>query len=341
VALWTMVLADTGRAGLSPAIDFAGHRGKGSLGAWEAPAGGRESFVFSCPTLALSDFEGPDLALRDLSVTGADTLFLDRIRYPSPANGLELLGSCACPACRKRYTNETGVELPDLASIAARNARAGAEGAENFLREAAIPLEFRAHTVAAVASLYASAARSAGAGIGLDLFAPALSPLVGVDWGNLASRVDFIKGMFYCKSRGPACLPLEIECHVEGLVSSEVGRAEATSFAAALFCLPESEVVSASGPSMIPAGRAAMEYRRAASLIAKSSGSCELFAGIELVDYPGYGARVSPDDRDEYLGSLTACAPEGAPLALCWNLLYISDAHLRAVASCFAGKNGR
>ena len=46
--------------------------------------------------------------------------------------------------------------------------------------------------------------------VALDVFAPALARTVGQDIGALARRADFVKGMLYLGTHGPAGLPYEL-----------------------------------------------------------------------------------------------------------------------------------
>ena len=59
--------------------------------------------------------------------------------------------------------------------------------------------------------------RAAGKTVGLDLFTPAIAPLVGQDYGLLAPLSDWVKPMSYCHAKGPAGLPLELAGFVRGM----------------------------------------------------------------------------------------------------------------------------
>jgi hypothetical protein len=323
VALWTMVLADTGRAVCQPSLDAQGRPGHGRLGAWPRLGDGDEAFLFSCPTAAAEEAGIQERIAAALAVSGADAVFLDRIRHPAPSNGLESLGACGCPRCREAFRRETGEPWPDLTALALALAPGGADGAARFLAQAGTALAFRASRITRVVEAYARAARQAGARVGLDLFAPSLAALVGQDYARLGDAADFIKAMLYCKAEAPAGIPLELACLVDGLVAGGVPVPAARAFTAALLGLADEELLAALD-HRLPARHAAREYERGLQALPRRAA---LFAGIELVDHPAYATRIGAAEREAYLDAL-----RGAPLALCWNVLYIPSGHLRAVA---------
>lgn len=335
-ALWTMVLADAPGLSPPPVQDARGRVGYGRLGTWPGMGLGQEKFLFACPGRALDDLQGPDRALAALRDSGADAVFLDRIRYPSPSGGLELLGACGCTACRSRYRAATGEDWPDLAAWALELAPAGERGAERFLERSAPALAFRAGSITAVVGHFAGAARAAGALVGLDLFAPALAALVGQDYALLAPHADLVKAMLYCKARGPAGLPLELSCLTDGLVQGGVVPEAAREFVSGLTGLPVAEVEAAASPGGIPAERAGAEHARALRWMARGAPAVPpLFAGIELVDHPVYSTRIDAGTRERYLVAL-----RGASLAVSWNLLYVPEEHLRAVRAAASADPG-
>ncbi len=335
-ALWTMVLADAPGPTPPEVRDAQGRAGYGRLGRWPEMGLGQEKFLFACPGRALDDAQGPARATEALRASGADAVFLDRIRYPSPAGGLELLGACGCAACRSRYHAATGEGWPDLAAWALELAAGGGRGTERFLERAAPALAFRAGTIAGVVGRWAAAARAAGAEVGLDLFAPALAHLVGQDYALLAPHADFVKAMLYCKARGPAGLPLELCCLASGLVQGGVPPEAALEFSAALTGLPLAEIEAAAGVDGLPPERAGAERDRALRSMAQAGPSApRLYAGLELVDHPAYSTRIDAGTRDRYLAALS-----GTPVAVCWNLLHVPEEHLRAVRAAAGGGRG-
>src|SRR6056297_1202527 len=74
-----------------------------------------EDFGFLCPVKAYDSHELYNFYERYLEKYSFEGVFLDKIRYPSPANGLANLIGCQCPSCRKLYAehNLNPVELFD------------------------------------------------------------------------------------------------------------------------------------------------------------------------------------------------------------------------------------
>src|SRR6056297_2654934 len=62
-----------------------------------------EDFGFLCPVKAYDSLELYNFFDHYLQQHAFDGIFLDKIRYPSPANGLANLIGCQCPSCRKMY----------------------------------------------------------------------------------------------------------------------------------------------------------------------------------------------------------------------------------------------
>lgn len=333
VVLWTMTCADrpVNLPRLQPALDFSGREWYGTMGVWGGIGKGDEKFSFSCPMAVCADKAGPDNAVKTAKELAATGLFLDRLRYPSPANGLEFIGSCSCPVCRDAYRQEYGTDWPDLCSLLMDTARDGRSGAEAFLRQAAPALEFRARRIARVAEAYADAAKAAGLRVGLDLLAPCLGILVGQDYSLLAHHADFIKPMLYCKATGPAGLPLEFGCFYKALTASGAGRQEALAYISTLSGLAQEYLEDGLSSSGFSPGLARLERGRAKLAMERSAGpEPALYAGIELVDHPAYATRINNQTRDEYITALGYHS-----LALCWNILYIPRVHIDALACCY------
>ena len=330
VSLWTMVFADRPRSlsSLPYAEDARGKTGYGALGVWGDIGKGDEKFLFHCPSAVRDDEEGIARAIHFAKAVGAQGLFLDRIRYPSPANGLEFLGACSCPRCREAYAIWSGEPWPDLAELAIRCAADGAQGADRFLAEAEGALRFRSSLVTKTVARYAEAAHNANLRVGLDLFAPSLATFVGQDYRALSAHVDFMKPMLYCKAFATSGLPLEFRLLMRGLEQSGVEAAKARDFVSRFSGIDAEalDIVHAGGS--FPTSFAASEFRRGLCLIDPSSRyKPEMYAGIELVDHEAYATKIDESVRDSYLKSLS-----GRSIAVCWNILYVPREHIDAIA---------
>ncbi len=231
--LWFPVLCDLPGAEAPVAslvMSCTGNRGHGRSGAWKDLADGDEHFLFACPNNerflepALHAFE----ALVDS--LAPDGVMLDRIRFPSPANGFESLLGCFCESCRAEFRNETGESMDGLRGKAsALLADLREKGPQEFFTgwaDSGSPWKaaglqalaaFRSRSIVRAVRRFSTQARSRGREVGLDLFSPSLAPLVGQDYAALSELCDWIKPMTYRRAVGPAGLPLEIACLRRGV----------------------------------------------------------------------------------------------------------------------------
>ncbi len=205
--LWYPVLADAPGVESSPehlVLTVDGGRSRGSAGRWAALDSVAERFELLCPNQeeAIRPVEERLEALLDrLPVSG---VMLDRIRFPSPANGFEALLTCFCPACAERFARRFGYPLERLRKKALgvlgeihSRPGAGAQWARRWTGEGSLwqyPFlrdlgEFRAESIARLVGRFAERARRRGLSVGLDLFSPAIASLVGQDYLRLAEVI--------------------------------------------------------------------------------------------------------------------------------------------------------
>jgi len=153
-----------------------------------------------------------------------DGIFLDRIRFPSPAaNPLQHLG-CFCEHCQKAAA-EVDIDLRNLqeflihltnssfGKISLIRSLLGYEGPDFDLGSLGqlVPwLKFRCDSISHFAEKIAAVLRPSGFEIGLDCFSPGLTHMVGQNIGTLSRSADWIKIMCYAHTLGPAGLPFEI-----------------------------------------------------------------------------------------------------------------------------------
>ena len=331
VSLWVMVFAD--RPGILSSLphiqDARGNEGYGSIGVWEDIGKGDEKFLFHCPSAVGNDEEGIHYAIQSVKAVGAQGLFLDRIRYPSPANGLEFLGACSCPRCKEAYKQWGGGTWPDLTSMAIHHAAEGEEGAYRFIVEAKPALQFRSRMVTSVVARYAEAAHAGNLCVGLDLFAPSLAAIVGQDYFSLSNHADFMKPMLYCKAFAPAGLPLEFFLLMRGLEQSGIDASKARDFVSGLSGINSDALDVVRSKGGFPASLAASELVRSRREIDPHARyKPEIYAGIELVEHEAYATKIDQRGRDCYLESLS-----GQNIAICWNILYVPKEHIDAIAS--------
>ncbi len=343
--LWFPVLADVPGVP-ARAEDLVvcadGARGNGRSGAWEGLAGGDEEFAFSCPNNAASVDRAFEAYTRLIDRTGVTGVMLDRIRFPSPANGFEALFTCFCGFCAARYQAETGRPLgrereratgflSRLATLTASSLGAEWSEIDDLWTAAGLTdlARFRRRSVVDAVRRFAQAARSRGLKVGLDLFSPSMAGLVSQDYRALAGLADWIKPMIYRLAAGPAGLPLELASLTRALSALCLGLGDAGACrlvgAATGWDIPESSAeLLAHG---LPESVIASELGRIRSL--GLSGTA-VYAGIEAVSIPAFHIDVT---REVLERSLSCLGEPATGLIASWNLLRIPEENLRLIGA--------
>ncbi|MDR1745274.1 MAG: hypothetical protein LBS30_05925 [Planctomycetota bacterium] len=333
VHLWLPVLAD---AGTEPpeeeqTEDAWGARGHGASGSWRGLGSGDESFLFACPRSRRWADAARERIHKEAPLY--DGVFLDRIRYPSPANGFESLFTCFCPRCLAREPEaalwrERIRQLRKRIESASDRDVDGWKSFDALLAESGLDdfRESRSRAVRDMAAALAAEIRAAGKAVGLDLFTPAIAPLAGQEYRVLAPLGDWIKPMSYCHAKGPAGLPLELASFVRGMKAWGRGADEKTIAAFAGrsfggFNLPESaDRIESHGLDECVAGG---EFWAAADMAGGN-----VYPGFECVRHPDFDLDMDARGVGRYLDALS-----GAPgLVLAWNILYTPEEFLRLAA---------
>lgn len=232
VLLWYNLLS--GYPGQSPDERIINFRGEACTG-WEGwSTKGKneveETFIFSCPN-------HPEARRKTLASLEAllrtypfDGVFLDKVRFPSPANGLRMMLSCFCPYCRQKAQSQ-GLDLErvraELGDWIPSDPRDGGETfktpsvwLDDLLVDRPILRQFilfRCESIYSLVEDVRNLVNQMGLKIALDLFTPLLAPLVGQDYRSLSYLADWAKPMTYRKAYGPAGFRLEVESLVKGI----------------------------------------------------------------------------------------------------------------------------
>lgn len=256
-------------------------------------------------------------------------VFLDRIRYPSPASGPEALG-CFCEDCQRAAAQE-GLDLNKIrCDIARLIATPG--GAAAFVRTLLDPhrsttpdpgvemlgvfLGFRARSITRFIHDVAGLVHESGRAVGLDGFSPALAYMVGQDLRELDRCADWTKIMSYGHTLGPAGMPFELLGLADWLIEKH-GVSEAHALA----------LLSDAAKLALPSNRAGLRQHGLSSDALKSearrarqSGIKALLTGIELVDLKG----ITDLNAAQIRADVTAFHAAGVDgLALSWDLWLI------------------
>lgn len=324
VALYRWHPLLTGDGALMPQPDWQ------TIGLDDRPIAGFQNmpeFTFICPNRpavreAVHAHLSELLAARYFS-----GVFLDRMRWPSPAGDPERALGCFCPAC-VAAARDQGLDLAAAQQLI-RTLFTTAEGVRAFVRALLGPdegptgvaavdalravLRFRTESIARFLAEVMALIRAQGCAVGLDSFSPALTLAVGQDLGALDRGADWTKIMSYGHTLGPAGLPFELLGLADWLIDRH-GVAEASALA----------LLSEATGLALPATRADLrrtglapralhdEARRA-----RQAGVRTLLAGIELVELPGV-AELNPAQISADLQAFRQAGVDG--LALSWDL---------------------
>ncbi len=178
---------------------------------------GEESFSFCCvssPENIETTYQSFHSICQNLDLDG---VFLDRIRYPSPANGFSMFKGCFCDRCRALYT-EHNIDVSWLARLTPAQAATAffPSSAPAFRYSSTSPsaqalMTLKREIITKRVTALIDRFHAAGYKVGLDLFDPALADFVGQDVSVLAAKADFSKPMLYRVTNAPAGIPFELQ----------------------------------------------------------------------------------------------------------------------------------
>ncbi|MBN2392308.1 MAG: hypothetical protein JXR84_16385 [Anaerolineae bacterium] len=293
-------------------------------------------FTFLCPNNPA--VRGMILQRLKRSLAGGlyDGVFLDRIRYPSPAVDPGRRLACFCEHCH-RAAAASGLDLTAVQHALAR-LLASPQRIEVFIRGLLssqenvdtddallnVFLDFRAASVQNIVREAAEIAYAMGLEVGLDCFTPALTRMVGQDLAQLNPCSDWIKVMTYLHTIGPAGLPFELLDLAQWLIEKKsVPEDQALTWLATATQLPLPATREALREQGLPSAALAIEVNRA-----RAAGVHPLWMGIELVEIPGV-SHLDPTRLEHDLATLRTTDVDG--LVLSWDLWHIPLERLEQV----------
>jgi len=278
-----------------------------------------ESFDFYCPNTPAN--QNALLSIYDeyFAGIGFDGVFLDKIRYPSLASGVDSGLGCFCPRCQDTYS-EAGIDIDALQSrisalpyletpFGISGYQTGRYTFTDSVWDAFFSL--RQSIVSVALRDQCTALRQLGLKIGLDVFAPFLSQFVGQDIALLSQLADFVKPMMYSTTLAPAGLPFETAALLRATGMEDdpqpyyriIGYDLSMQPFDLYFCAREIDGLH-------------------------KSCICPVHPGIEINKMPG----VAPT-TPEYISRCLEVYADSPGLVLSWNLLDMPPEHLDAVAA--------
>jgi hypothetical protein len=241
IYLWYPLLSDY--PGIEAADLVINHQGKRAGGWGDFPEGQEihETFMFGCPNnpQVLNKTLGH---LEYLLTTYAfDGVFLDKLRFPSPANSFDDMLSCFCSHCQAK-AQEQGLDLEAirvalsdlnqirLGSSPTRVETSGLGWLDGLLEDVPLLqqfLQFRAASITEVVQAAYELAKGLNKKVSLDVFSPSIAPLVGQDYRRLRQYAEWVKPMSYRFTKAPASLRFEAPALAVGiaeLLSIDLGK---------------------------------------------------------------------------------------------------------------------
>jgi hypothetical protein len=340
--LWHPLL--TGDGSFSPRQDWS------TIGLTGKPVpghGGLAEFTFICPNHPEARAAALDHLEAVLAAGYYQGVFLDRMRFPSPAGNPEGDLACFCPDCQRAAERE-GIDLPQIQlslregltqpqerACLAAGLLTSPRGKNQPHDSLGKLLAFRQASITGMVQAAAETARRQGLKVGLDCFSPSMAAMVGQDLSALSHLADWIKVMTYIRAYGPATIPFELLGLAGWLRAGGMSEAEVLSNLAASvgWSLPGTLSVARNGG--LAASILATEVARARRMVrSKQASGCELLAGIELVELEGVAALKENQIRYDLAVLADSCA-DG--LVLSWDGWLISLERLELVGEGLQG----
>jgi hypothetical protein len=337
VFLWYNLLSDI--PDMEPSelvVNWRGERSRGWAG-WTEGADVRETFRFACPNNPQARRKSLGRIRELLARYPFDGVFLDKMRFPSPANGIHEVISCFCDHCRQAAAH-SGLDLDAVAELFARGDLARAPNGSPG-RNAAAPwidtlfgsgsavarfFRFRCASITGLVAAVRDEVRRLDRTLALDLFAPGLAPFVGQDYRALSQYCAWAKPMTYRTALGPASLRLEIPALAQGLASI----LHAPKGARAAPGLPgiSAKSIAAMKDHSVPLRIVTREIAAAVRLM----DPVPVYFGLELVRYPGV-----IDTTATLVNDMVAAGRAGiaAGAIISWDIMHAPEEGIRALGA--------
>jgi len=297
---------------------------------------GMPEFTFVCPNKPIVHDNILD-HLQTLSQSGLyDGIFLDRMRYPSPAADPGRWLACFCDDCHQKAAEE-GLDLVAVRQVL-NETLTQPNGAQQILQELgdfqksarsklSEFLAFRSRTITNFIAEAAAIIRSTDLEVGLDCFAPSLAHMVGQDLASLSTLGDWTKVMTYAHTLGPAGLPFELLELADWLMAHGASEQQSLTWLSESLRTP----LPVGLDTLCNPGLSTVTLQAELSRGKTITSTC-LLAGIELIKLEGV-THLSPAQIKRDLTALHDIQVDG--LSLSWDLWHMPLEHLDLVAEIF------
>lgn len=338
--LWYPLLSDY--PGLKVDHLVLNYKGVASRGWGGFTEGGEmsETFRFVCPNNPEARETTFSHLERLLTTYDFDGVFLDKFRFPSPANGLEEMLSCFCTHCQ-RAASEQGLDLtrvrkvlenpiPSNSSTPHPTPLPGAQWLTDLLANHPILqrfIRFRSASITKLVAAVHTLTQRLGKKLALDVFSPGLAPLVGQDYPSIAQYGVWTKPMIYRFAKGPAGLRLELPSLGVALERFlEYDSNQALSWAQRRVPGLIDTTFARIDSEGVPLGLIADETRQAVELMAPTP----IYLGLETVSMPGV-IHITPKHIEEIVEVGRAAGITGVVLS--WDLIHTPIENLRPLGA--------
>lgn len=341
VYLWYNLLSDIdGMEDSDLVVNWRGEPSRG-WGGW-ADAGGevQETFRFVCPNNPAARRKTLERLRGLLSRYSFTGVFLDKMRFPSPANGLDNAFSCFCVHCR-RAAKLVGLDLDAVVEVLdsravnwdVPTAQLGATRSGSWLDAIAVGnpalsdfLRFRTDSILGIVADAAEEAKRLGRKVSLDLFSPCLAQFVGQDYRRLAQHCAWAKPMTYRIAKGPAGLRLEIPTLFDDVVRLfGVSEDRLSDWAVRHVSGFDGTTLAQTRASAVPMTIMNAELREAV----RAMQPAPVYFGLESIHQPGI-IEVEPAHVLEMIQA--GRAANAAGLIISWDLMHAPMSGIQALA---------
>lgn len=218
VLLWLPVLSETEQLkDTSPITTINGTQGE------RVSVIEHESFSFSCSNTKKNGEFVIEIYEEYFADIPFDGVFIDKIRYPSFANGYEEGFGCFCDNCQKTIENVDYLkDLVNHHDIKLLKGSYDDYGIYQFEDQKVNKFyQQRSSLITKYIQTLASYFSKRHLIVGADIYAPFLAYHVGQNTQDISEYVDFIKPMMYRYTDAPAGMRYEYEAYIKNFEESE------------------------------------------------------------------------------------------------------------------------
>lgn len=180
-----------------------------------------ESFTFMCPSHSTSYDNICKIYEKYLSSLKIDGIFLDKIRFPSFANGYGEGFGCFCSSCQNIY-QEHSIDISYIKSCIDNHDSILLKGhydkfGHYILTDKKINLfyQVRANIITDFVGRLCDYFHQKHLIVGLDIYAPFFAYHCGQNIHLLSKKADFLKPMFYRFTQAPAGMQYEYDAYIK------------------------------------------------------------------------------------------------------------------------------